>query len=407
MHYDIIVVGAGASGIMTAITSKDRGLQVAILEGNNRIGKKILTTGNGRCNITNKYLNIENFHSLNNVFPKDVLNKFTVNNTLDFFKSIGLPLIELEEGKMFPLSLQASSVLDILRFALEERNVPIHLDTKINKVQYEKSIFKIFTKESETYTCDKLVLSCGGSSAPSTGSDGSGYTLAKTFGHTIISPVPGLVQLKLDYSKIKALSGIKFQGSVEAFSNNKFIRKECGELLFTDYGISGPPILQISSFISRDLYNKKQITLKIDMFPHMNYQSMKDFLDNHFGVFGYRSISESLIGILNKKLIPVLLKEAQINDIHKPCFDLSWKERENILNLIKSWEFNVYDTNSFANSQVTCGGIDTAEVNSITLESKKIKNLFFTGEILDVNADCGGFNLQWAWSSGYTVGMSL
>lgn len=407
MHYDIIVVGAGASGIMTAITSKDRGLEVAILEGSNRIGKKILTTGNGRCNITNKYSNIENFHSLNNNFPKDVLNNFTVNDTLNFFKSIGLPLVELEEGKMFPLSLQASSVLDILRFALEERNIPIHLDTKINKVKYEKNIFKIFTKESEIYTCDKLVLSCGGSSAPNTGSDGSGYALAKTLGHTIISPVPGLVQLKLDYPKLKAISGIKFQGSVEAFSNSVLIRKEYGELLFTDYGISGPPILQISSLISRDLYNKQQIILKVDMFPHMNYESMKEFLDNHFGVFGYRSISESLIGILNKKLIPILLKEAQIADIHKPCFDLSWKERENILNLVKSWKFNVYDTNSFANSQVTCGGIDTTEVSSITLESNKIKNLFFTGEILDVNGDCGGFNLQWAWSSGYTVGMSL
>lgn len=407
MHYDIIVVGAGASGIMTAITSKDRGLQVAILEGSNRIAKKILTTGNGRCNITNKYSNIENFHSLNNNFPKDVLNNFTVNDTLNFFKSIGLPLVELEEGKMFPLSLQASSVLDILRFALEERNIPIHLDTKINKVKYEKNIFKIFTKESEPYTCDKLVLSCGGLSAPNTGSDGSGYALAKALGHTIISPVPGLVQLKLDYPRLKAISGIKFQGSVEAFSNSVLIRKEYGELLFTDYGISGPPILQISSLISRDLYNKQQIILKVDMFPHMDYESMKEFLDNHFGVFGYRSISESLIGILNKKLIPILLKEAQITDIHKPCFDLSWKERENILNLVKSWKFNVYDTNSFANSQVTCGGIDTTEVSSITLESNKIKNLFFTGEILDVNGDCGGFNLQWAWSSGYTVGMSL
>lgn len=407
MHYDIIVVGAGASGIMTAITSKDRGLQVAILEGNNRIGKKILTTGNGRCNITNKYSNIKNFHSLNSSFPENTLKKFTVNDTLNFFKSIGLPLIELEEGKMFPLSLQASSVLDILRFALEERAIPIHLDTKINKVTHKNGTFEIFTKQSEIYTCNKLVLSCGGASAPNTGSDGSGYTIAKSLGHNIISPVPGLVQLKLNYSKLKALSGIKFQGSVEAFINNKFIGKEYGELLFTDYGISGPPILQISSLISRDLYNKKQITLKIDMFPHMNYESMKEFLDNHFGVFGYRSISESLVGVLNKKLIPILLKEAQLEDIHKPCFDLSWKERENILKLIKSWEFNVYDTNSFSNSQVTCGGIDTTEVDPLTLESKKVKNLFFTGEILDVNGDCGGFNLQWAWSSGYVVGMSL
>lgn len=407
MHYDIIVVGAGASGIMTAITSKDRGLQVAILEGNNRIGKKILTTGNGRCNITNKYSDIKNYHSLNNSFPKNVLNKFAVNDTINFFKSIGLPLIELEEGKLFPLSLQASSVLDILRFALEERNIPVHLDTKINKVKYEKGIFKIFTKEYEVYTCNKLVLSCGGSSAPSTGSDGSGYAIAKSLGHNIISPVPGLVQLKLDYSKLKALSGIKFQGSVNAYINNKFIHKEYGEILFTDYGISGPPILQISSLVSRDLQCKKQITLEIDMFPHITHESMKKFLDNHFGTFGYRSISQCLIGILNKKLIPILLKEAELNDIHKPCFDLSWKERENILNLIKSWKFNVCDTNSFGNSQVTCGGIDTMEVDSLSLESKKIKNLFFTGEILDVNGDCGGFNLQWAWSSGYTVGISL
>lgn len=407
MYHNIIIVGGGASGITAAIAAKDRGLDVAILEGTDRVGKKILTTGNGRCNITNKNMSLNRYYSSNKEFFNHTLKNFSLNDTINFFYSLGLPIVDLEDGKMYPMSLQASSVLDILRLALNERDIPMYLSSKVKSVKKIKDRFQLTTTDENIFYCDKLILSCGGKSAPNTGSDGSGFTLAQSLGHKIIPPVPGLVQLKLKYNKLKALSGIKFDGVAEAYVNNTSIRKEFGELLFTDYGISGPPVLQLSSKISRALYEKKSVTLLVDMCPNIEYEELKNFLENHWGTFNYRSVYESLVGVINKKLIPIVLKESEISDIHKPCIELTWKEKSSLLNLLKRWEFEVYDTNSFSNSQVTCGGVDTAYVNSETLESTIVPNLYFTGEVLDVHGDCGGFNLQWAWSSGYLVGNTL
>lgn len=407
MYHNVIVIGGGASGIVASIVAKDRGLDVAILESNERIGKKILTTGNGRCNITNKNISSNRYHSSNKNFFNHILNSFSITDTINFFYSLGLPITELDHGKMYPMSLQASSVLDILRLALDERKIPIYFNSKVKSIKKINNRFQLTTTDENIFYCDKLILGCGGKSAPNTGSDGSGFTLAQSLGHKIIPPVPGLVQLKLKYNKLKALSGIKFDGFAESYIDNNPVRKEFGELLFTDYGISGPPILQLSSKISRALYEKKKVTLLIDMCPNIEYEELKDFLENHWGIFNYRSVFESLVGIINKKLIPVILKECDILDIHKPCIELTWKEKSSLLKLLKSWEFEVYDTNSFNNSQVTCGGIDTNYVNPETLESTIVPGLYFTGEILDVHGDCGGFNLQWAWSSGYLVGQYI
>ncbi|WP_125154191.1 NAD(P)/FAD-dependent oxidoreductase [Clostridium rectalis] len=407
MYHDIIIVGAGASGIIAAVAAKDKNLDVGLIEGCDRIGKKILTTGNGRCNITNKNMDSSKFHSSNTNFFSTILNKFKFEDTINFFSSLGLPLIELDEGKMYPMSLQASSVLDILKLALYERDIPVYLNNKIKDIKIENDSFVLFSQTGEIFKCKKLILSCGGCSAPKTGSDGSGFNLAKKLGHEIIDPVPGLVQLKLNHNRLKALSGIKFQGAISAYNNNSFVKEYLGEILFTDYGVSGPPVLQISSLISRDIKKNNSITINLDLMPNMSYHDLKNFLENHWGIFNYRSVLESLIGVINKKLIPIILKEATISDIHKSCIYLTWEEKENLFNLLKQWNFQVCDTNSFSNSQITCGGINTLEVNSNSLESKLVKNLFFTGEILDINGDCGGFNLQWAWSSGYIVGNNL
>jgi predicted Rossmann fold flavoprotein len=404
LKHDIIVVGGGASGIIAAITAKDLGKDVAILEGNDRIGKKILTTGNGRCNISNKCLDYSRYHSTNGNFFNFTLDTFDYKETEMLFNSLGLPLITLDDNKMYPMSLQASSVLDILRNAISERGIPIYLDNKVNKVEKNDKLFKLTTFNDEIYECNAIILATGGKSAPKSGSDGSGYLLAKSLGHKIINPVPALVQLKLDYKNLKALSGIKFDGYANIKVNNKPIRKEFGEILFTDYGISGPPILQLSRITSVNLQLSKKVSILIDMMPNFSTNELKEFLENHWGTFNYRGIFDSLVGIINKKLIPILLKEAGIFDIHKPCFELNWQEKESIIKLLKEWEFKVSGTNPFSNSQVTAGGIDTTDINNKTLESKVIKNLYFCGEIMDVDGDCGGFNLQWAWSSGYLSG---
>ncbi|MBA4509667.1 NAD(P)/FAD-dependent oxidoreductase [Clostridium sporogenes] len=403
MYHEIIILGGGASGIVASIISKDMGSDVAILESNDRIGKKILTTGNGRCNITNENISNCKYYSNNNNFYKFILSQFTLEDTKNFFNSLGLPLITLNEGKIYPMSLQASSVLDILRLAIEDRQIPIYFNNKVKNIKKSNKEF-VITTENEIFQCKKLILASGGMSAPNTGSDGSGFKLAKNLGHNIIDPVPGLVQLKLDFPYLKSLSGIKFDGNVKLPLDNKILREEFGEILFTDYGISGPPILQLSSLASKLLYNNKKVYLQIDILPNMSKEELINLLENHWGTFYYRTIHDSFIGIINKKLIPTLLKYCGIKNIHMPCQDISWQEKEKIFNTLKNWTFIITGTNSFKNSQVTCGGVDTSQVSNKSLESLKVKNLYFCGEILDVNGDCGGFNLQWAWSSGYIAG---
>lgn len=410
IYHDIIIVGGGASGLMAAITAKDLGKDVAIVESTDRIGRKILTTGNGRCNISNA--NIASpykcYHSFNKDFFSSCLDKFTVEDTRNFFLYLGLPFVELEKGKLYPQSLQASSVVDILRLAIEEKQIPVYTDCKI-KFIHKKKNFELSTNNEEykLFTCSKVILACGGKSASKTGSDGSGYKLAKDLGHNITSTVPGIVQLKLDYPYLKSISGIKFNGNVDILVNNKLIRSDFGELLFTDYGISGPPILQLSAIASRALEKKQDVKIRIDMMPGKTLEDVENFIHGHLAMFSHRSVSDALIGVINKKLIPTLLKDVGIYNIHTSSFDLDWQLKDLLCKKLKDWTFNCIDTNGFNNAQLTVGGVDTININPLTLESKLVKGLYFCGEILDVNGDCGGFNLQWAWSSGNIVGNSI
>lgn len=391
---------------MAAITCSDFGEDVAIIEGQNRIGKKLLITGNGRCNISNVNTMPSRYHSHNKDFFIPVLEAFGYHDTEKFFIGLGLPITVLEEGKMYPMSLQASSVIDVLRFSLDERSIPIYLNTSVLEIKKTGNGFNIVTNSNEEFTCEKIILASGGTSVSNTGSNGSGYKLVKKLGHEIITPIPALVQLKLNYTHLKALSGVKFNGFVEMYIDNNLEGKDFGEILFTDYGISGPPILQLSRIASLGLLNKSNVMIKLDLISNLSDEDLKNYLYNHWGIFNYRSTVDSFIGIINKKITPILLRQAGVSDIHKPCFDLTWQEKSKILSLLKHWKFQVTDTNSFNNAQVTAGGVDTKQVNNITLESNIVKNLFFCGEVLDVDGDCGGFNLQWAWSSGFIAAKS-
>lgn len=309
---------------------------------------------------------------------------------------------------MYPKSLQASSVVDILRFSIEDRGIPLYADCKVKDI-HKKKIFKLSTnnEEKKLFTCNKLILACGGKSAVKTGSDGSGYTLAKSLGHTVVETIPGIVQLKLDNPYLKSISGVKFDGYATLLVNGKTIRKEFGEILFTDYGISGPPILQLSGHASKALLNNKNVEILVDMLPNEDINDVENFLEGHFAMFSHRPVIDSLIGIINKKLISTVLKASGISNLHMPCYELNWSDKRNIINILKSWKFKCIDTNGFNQAQVTIGGINTKEVDSSTLESKLVKDLYFCGEILDVDGDCGGFNLQWAWSSGHMVSKSI
>jgi predicted Rossmann fold flavoprotein len=397
----IAVIGGGASGLVAAIVAARNGAQVSIYEKLNRVGKKILATGNGRCNFTNMNLCLDCYHG-NIKKAQSVMEFFDLYKTLEFFEDLGIhPYID-EKGKVYPNSLQASSILDVLRYELKRLNVEEKTDFNVRELRKSKDKFSIIG--TDTVTADRIILATGGKASPQLGSDGKGYELAKSFGHSILEPFPALVQLKLEGKYFKRMAGIKFDGLVKGYSGDKLIREEEGEILFTGYGISGPPVLQISRRVIEELYKGREPYIVVDMFPQYTKIALYDILQDRFRRVGYKTLEEGLIGFINKKLIPVILYEAGFDNLDKLCGKLNKKEIYRIINILKEWKFPVTGHNSWQQAQSTAGGVNLNEVNPQTLESQKVKGLYFAGEILDVDGDCGGFNLQWAWSSGYTAG---
>lgn len=401
--YDVLIIGGGASGVFLSLLLKDHGLNVAILERKDRILKKLLATGNGRCNISN--INVmdeikEKYTSHNKDYDFAPLYNYNLKETLDYFKSLGLHTTVLEDGKMYPLSLQASSVVDLLRMSMEEKDIPVFLNSKVIDIKNKDNMFYVSNNEEE-FISDKLVISTGGSAMPSSGSDGSFYTILKSLGFDVINPSPSLVQLKLESTNLRALSGVKFEGEATLKSNGKEIKRHRGEILFANYGVSGPPILQLSRFINNDLLSTN-LELELDLFPENSDSEIKDFLLNHIGVFNYRESQDVLKGILNSRLIPVLLKESGIYKASTIAYDVPFENFNTLTEKLKHWNFKITGTQNFSMAQGTLGGID---LNNLTknLESKSISNLYFTGEVVDVLGASGGYNLQWAWSSAGTV----
>ncbi|MFB0918213.1 MAG: NAD(P)/FAD-dependent oxidoreductase [Clostridiaceae bacterium] len=407
--HKVLIAGAGASGVLTAIQLKQNGIDCALIDSQDRILKKLLTTGNGRCNLTNEKLkdckDFSQYYSTSDEsFKWEPLYNFGAEKALSVFEDLGLPVITLEEGKIYPMSLQASSVSDLLRLRLAELNVPIYTNSRIKDIKPSKDgkIFNIMTSD-DTYLSEILVIATGGLALPLTGSDGSMLKLVKGLGHTIIKPLPALVQLKTDFKQSKALSGVKSVSELTLISEGFEIYKETGELLFTDYGVSGPPILQISRF-STELNDKgKEAILRINLFPELNVSEVTTLIEKQTRNFPLRSASDLLNGILNKKLIPVLFKLAGLEKMNTPVSQIPTGIIEKLITLLTFWEMNITDTNGFANSQSTIGGVSLKEVDPISLESKIIPGCYFTGEILDVCGACGGYNLQWAWSSAMAV----
>lgn len=406
--YDIIIVGGGASGVFLSLLLKDYGKDVLLLEAKDRILKKLLTTGNGRCNITNENVMNEiedRYTSSNKRYTFSPLYTYPLEETLGYFSSLGLHLKTLEDHKMYPLSLQASSVVDTLRLSLEEKGVPVHLQSKVKKIRKDPGIFTLSTDEKE-YQCKTLVISTGGMSAPNTGSDGAMFKLLKAFKHTIIPPMPALVQLNLNAPYLRALSGVKLDGTATLYTSQEILRVEEGELLFTDYGISGPPILQVSRFVHPYLFGGKALFLRLNFFPEMTEDELKDLVLNQMALLSHRTCQDALRSLLPGKLIPVLLKESGIQKPSSLVSEVDPKHFLTLIKLLQNWEFQIMGTQSFNTAQGTYGGVDTSEITE-TLESKIVPGLYFTGEVLDVLGACGGYNLQWAWSTAGTVMKAL
>jgi len=401
MNFDCIVIGGGASGMMAAITAAKNGLNTGIIEHSDRVGKKILQTGNGKCNITNISLQKDCYLNEDKDFVMDIIDLFNVSDTINFFKSLGI-YPKNKNGYIYPNSEQASSVLDVLRFELEHQKVSINTDIDIINIGKKDDSFKINTTKGQ-FSCKKLIIATGSNAAPKSGSDGSGYKLAKALGHTIIKPLPALVQLKSDLPLCKMMSGVRSEGTVQLLVDEKIVASDTGEIQYTDYGISGIPVFQISRFAVRAVDSNLKTEVVIDMLPLIEESDLVDMLKSRIADDGYKTLEQFLNGLLNKKLVAAVLKRANLNlnDIAENKVNLL----EKIVSIIKAFVVPINGFNSFENAQVCSGGVTTSEINSETMESKLVSNLYFAGEVVDVDGICGGYNLQWAWSSGYVSGL--
>ncbi|MEG2893109.1 MAG: NAD(P)/FAD-dependent oxidoreductase [Clostridium sp.] len=399
------IVGAGAAGLTAAIYAARFGAEVLLFEQLDRVGKKILATGNGRCNITNINIDITRYHGSAPKFALSALKEFSSKKTIEFFEELGVYSKVEDLGKVFPYSDQASSILDVLRHELDYLNIKERVNSKVEKVQSKGNGFKIITEEG-AYTVDRVILCTGGKSCQKLGSTGIGYKIAKELGHTIVEPFPALVQLKLDNKNLKSIKGVKFQGRASVFSGDKKINSYDGEILYTEYGISGPPILNLSREAMKVLNEDKPCNIFVDMFREIDYNQLLNILQNRIKTSHNKSIEFSLVGLINKKLIPVILKEAGIEGINRPSKELSNQQIKDICSILKEWKFNVTGTTGWEFSQVTAGGVNVKDINPKTMESKIVNGLYFAGEVVDIDGDCGGFNLQWAWSSAYVAALN-
>ncbi len=400
----VLIIGGGASGLMAAITAARKGADVTVLEHMDRVGKKILSTGNGRCNLTNLFMETDCYRCGQKAFPMQVIQAFPVKDTLAFFDGIGI-LTKSRNGYIYPNSDQASSVLDALRLETEHLGIRVVTSCKVKSAKRAgKGMFAVQTDQGE-FRGHALILATGSKAAPVTGSDGSGYELAKSFGHRIIPPLPALVQLRCEGKHFRQLAGIRCEAALQVMINGKSAARDVGELQLTDYGISGIPTFQISRYVSAALFKGCRVTVYIDFLPSQTMEETKLFLKNRVHRFPDRTCGDFLTGVLNKKLAGVLLKMAGISSesLVSQVSSVRW---ERLIEQIKHFEAHVTAANSFEQAQICCGGVDTREIYAQSMESRLISGLYLIGELVDVDGICGGYNLQWAWSSGYLAGMN-
>lgn len=400
MKTEIAVIGGGASGLMAAITAKKSGKEVIILERKDRILKKVLITGNGRCNITNVNANISNYFGKNISSVENILNKFTPQNTMDFFNELGIVCNEENRGKVYPLSGQASSVVDALRFEAEKLGIKIETEFYVRKIEKDGFKFRIYSEDRKKIEAGRVIIAAGGQSYPELGSNGSGFELAKELGHSVTKLSPSIVQLKTEKNQVKGLQGIKTDVAVTAYGDNKKICTYDGELLFTDYGISGNVVFNISFVMP--LY--KDVEFEIDFMEKFDYNELYEMLKERKRILSHLTMENYFNGMINKKLGQFLSKVSGIEKLSKPVKDLNDSDIRKLCTVLKKYRVKILETTGFKNAQVTAGGVSLDEVNTEILESKIVKGLYFSGEVLDVYGECGGFNLQWAWASGYIAG---
>lgn len=401
---EIVIIGGGASGLVSAIIAARKGKKVTILERNNICGKKILVTGNGRCNYFNEDQNIKHYRSNDTELLKEIITKKNQEKVLQFFKEIGIEP-KIKNGYYYPFSNQAVSIQNALLTEIKNLDIEIRNEVEVRKIKKQNDKFIIMT-DKENIEANKIIISTGSKSAPKTGSDGSGYKICKELGHTVIEPLPALVQLKGKEKYFKEWNGIRADVAINLYEDNKEIVKEVGEIQLTDYGISGICVMNLSGRVARGLYTGKDEYVKINFLSNLNINTVQEcigFIDKRNKSMKNRTISELLDGIINYKLLNVLLKNLK----NKQWNEISAKDKEKIAESLVELKVNIIGTNSFDKSQVCSGGISLKEIDINTMESKLVNGLYIIGELLDCDGDCGGYNLTWAWITGIIAGEEI
>lgn len=401
---DIIVIGGGASGLVAAIYASKLGKKVTILEKNKVCGKKILITGNGKCNYYNEDQDISHYHSNNIEIYKSILTKENLEEIDNLFMSLGI-VPKIKDGYYYPYSGQATTIQTALLKECELNKVEIITETEVLDIKKENNTYIIKTNNG-IFKSNKVILSTGSMACPKTGSDGLGYNILTNLGHSLIRPLPALVQLKGQASYLKEWHGVRADVSVSLIENNKLVSTRVGEIQLTDYGVSGICVFCLSGMASRGLYEHKKEQVKINFLHPFGLNNKDEFIDwmnNRNKLVKGRSISDLLDGLLNYKLINLLLKLSKI-DRGLRWNDLSYEKKcllgDNLTNFI----LDIIETNSYDYAQTVTGGIPLTEINHNTMESIYNKGLYITGELLDIDGDCGGYNLTNAWITGYLAG---
>ena len=396
MKDDVLIIGGGAAGLCAAVAIKQKApaLAVRVLEALPRVGKKLAVTGNGRCNITNRKIAIDRYHGKDVSFAEYALRRYDNAVCECFFSRIGVPFV-YEGDKAYPSSLQASSVVDCLRFAAEEAGVLLCADTKVTGIQLAKGGYKIIAGEYAFYA-KQVVLAAGLlSGGKAYGCDGSVLEILKKAGFRTEPMSPAIVQLKTETEVVRQLKGIKVQAGVTLFCADKKLREDAGEVLFCDYGLSGPPILQVSGAAAKA---KAPCRVSLDLFPEKDPEILFAECRDRAKLLANRTLEDYFTGLLQKRLGQVIIKRCG-GKLTAPVSRLKEGEIRKIVSLLKDFSFTVTGTNGFVNSQVTSGGLSTKELDEKTMMFKEAKGLYAIGELLDIDGDCGGFNLRWAWSS--------
>ena len=392
------IIGGGASGMAAALAAaENENVQVLLFERQARLGRKLLATGNGRCNLTNKNVSLEHYHGDQNDFAAAALEKYDLADTIRWFSSMGLYTVDESSGRFYPYSDQANSVVDVLRFALDKPNIQVLTGVEVTKVKKTGDQFTVETAE-ESYGCDRLIVACGGLAGTKLGGSMSGYKLLMKFGHHCTKLRPNLVQIRSDWDALPSLKGVRANCSAVIFHNGKMHDASMGEIQFTEHGLSGPVIFEIS----RDVCHEKgNWVCKLDLLYELNKDVLMQMLlpkrETNL------TADDLLTGILHNRLGRVIVKEAGISG-YVPISQLEDWELEKVCDKVFGLEIALTEPLGMDSAQVTAGGIYTSEFDPHTMESKLVSGLYACGEVLDIDGDCGGYNLQWAWSSGRCAG---